>query len=90
MFVRAARVSGLVSGGGGEDAIKERLKPEKWILRDPEQHSREQQLRAEQREVWYTLTNSIQDQALAPSHVVVDGNDVCFHSIFNVCVCVGP
>lgn len=54
-----ACVSGLVSRGGGEDAVEERFPPEERTLREPEQHgSEQQQLCAGQREVWYTLTNA--------------------------------
>lgn len=49
--------AGLVSGGGGADAVQERHTTAERPLRDPEQHDGGQQLRPGQREVWYALNN---------------------------------
>lgn len=75
--IMIAFVSGLVSRGGGEDAIQEWYTPQEWNLWDAKQHNSEQQLCTGQREVWYTLTNR--------SPRVVE-NLLCFHSIFTLCV----
>lgn len=82
------RVSGLVSGGGGKDAVQEWYTPEKWTLWDPEQHDSGQQLCTGQREVWYTLKNVQTSDPRVVTHLVFsEENYVCFHSIFTVCVC---
>lgn len=76
-----ACVSGLVSRGGGEDALQERYTPQEWNLRDSKQR-REQQLCTGQREVWWTLTNRIPQSRW--------GLAMFSQYIYSVCVCVGP
>lgn len=49
--------AGLVSGGGGADAVQERHTTAERPLRDTEQHDGGQQLRPGQREVWYALND---------------------------------
>lgn len=78
LFIFFDLVVGMVSGGGGEDAVQERFTQKKWSLWDPEQHSSEQQLCTGQREVWYTVVNS----------TALQQETVFSQSIYCVCVCV--
>lgn len=84
-------VSGLVSGGGGTDAVQERYTAEKWTLWDPKQHNNSgQQLCTGQREVWHTLNNGpTSDPRDTPCFL---RRKLCMFSqyVYCVCVCIGP
>lgn len=71
--------SGLVSGGGGTDAVQERHAPTERSLWDSEQHDGGQQLRPGQREVWYALNNH--------PHIHRGGHPARSRYIHCVCVC---
>lgn len=71
--------SGLVSGGGGADAVQERRAPTERSLWDSEQHDGEQQLRPGQGEVWYAPNNR--------PHTHCGGHHA--RSRYVHCVCVG-
>lgn len=86
------RVSGLVSRGGGKDAVQERHIPEKWTLWDPEQHNSGQQLCTGQREVWHTKKKkespNIRPRSCYTSYFL--RRKLCMFSQYIYCVCVGP
>lgn len=71
--------AGLVSGGGGADAVQERHTTAERPLRDTEQHDGGQQLRPGQREVWYALNNHRNGERR--------GHDAL--TVYSLCVCVG-